>query len=160
MEENGMSRNLAGIIITVVVISILAARAMAADDPFIGTWKLNAAKSKSTQMPKSETIKCEALDNGLEIIDGIDPEGKAYHIEVPSILDGKDSPIKGFPYLDMHSAKKIDANTILHVAKKAGKELENWQLTVSKDGKTLTWTGKAMSEKGQLYSGTFIYDKQ
>jgi hypothetical protein len=60
----------------------------------------------------------------------------------------------------MRSAKKIDTNTILFVFKKAGKEVGRWQITVSKDGKTQTWTGKAINPKGQVVSGTFIYDKQ
>jgi hypothetical protein len=83
----------------------------------------------------------------------------AYHLESPLILDGKDYAI-GNSTGDMRSAKKIDANTILFVVKKAGKEVRRWQITVSKDGKTQTVTGNGITPKGQAYSGTFVYEKQ
>jgi hypothetical protein len=60
----------------------------------------------------------------------------------------------------MVAIKKVDANTVVVVAKKAGKEVGNWRVTVSKDGKTYTMVGKAKDAKGQEYSGTFVYDKQ
>ena len=134
---------------------------MAMPDSIIGTWKLNVAKSKSTEMPKSETMKYQAINNGLKgIIDGIDAEGEAFHLEFLVILDGKYYPIKDFPYLDMDSSQKIDASTILHVAQKAGREVENWRIAVSKDGETLTLTGKAITHKGQAFSGTRVFDRQ
>ena len=134
---------------------------MAMPDSIIGTWKLNVAKSKSTEMPKSETMKYQAINNGLKgIIDGIDAEGEAFHLEFLVILDGKYYPIKDFPYLDMDSSQKIDASTILHVAQKAGREVENWRIAVSKDGETLTLTGKAITHKGQTFSGTRVFDRQ
>ena len=134
---------------------------MAMPDSIIGTWKLNVAKSKSTEMPKSETMKYQAINNGLKgIIDGIDNVGEVFHLEFLLILDGKYYPIKDFPYLDMDSSQKIDASTILHVAKKAGREVESWQIAVSKDGKTLTLTGKGIAHNGQAFSGTRVFDRQ
>ena len=135
----------------------------AAANPFVGTWKLNVAKSKVTDlsaMPKSETMTYVAIDNGVKIIiDGIDTEGK-YHFEDQNIYDGKDYPLKGNPDADTSAIKKVDANTVMVVLKKAGKEMESWRCTVSKDGKTETLTGIGMTPKRQPFSGTFIYDKQ
>ena len=135
-----------------------------ATDPFVGTWKLNVARSTVTDpsaMPKSETSKWAAIDKGFKsILDGIDAEGKAYHMEVALILDGTNYPINGNPNMDMRSAKKIDSNTILFVTKKAGKEVRKWRFTFSKDSKTMTMIGKGITPKGQAYSGSFVYDKQ
>jgi hypothetical protein len=151
---------IAGMMILTLVLAIAA---MAAD-PFVGTWKLNVAKSKLTDpiaMPKSEISKWEGSGNGMKAtVNGVDAEGNAYQIEVSAKYDGRDYPMKGYPLADTVSEKKIDANTLEMVAKKAGKEIERWRLTVSKDGKTQTWTGKGINSKGQAYTGTFIYDKQ
>ena len=58
----------------------LATMAIAAD-PFVGTWKLNVAKSKITgQTPKSETLKIATQNNGFKwTFDTVDAEGKATH---------------------------------------------------------------------------------
>jgi len=151
------------IVATIVLVLALATMVLAAD-PFVGTWKLNVAKSKATDpsaMPQSETFKAEALDNGQKTtVDGLDANGKTYHFEFSIKYDGKDYPVTGYPLADTFAQKKIDANTLELVAKKAGKEVERWRFIVSKDGKTETSTGKGMTEKGKAYNGTFVYDKQ
>jgi len=142
---------------TIILTLTLATVALAAD-PFVGTWKLNVAKSKSTDpslMPKSEITKNEGIDNGLKItIDGLDAWGKAYHIETSAKYDGKDYPVTGDPNMDYFAQKKIDPITIDEVGKKAGKEVWSGRSTVSKDGKMQTFRGKGMNSKGQEYSGT------
>jgi hypothetical protein len=62
-----------------LMILVVSASLSAADNPFLGTWKLNTAKSKSSPMPvaKSMTVTFEA--NGDKIIrtaTGVDGEGK------------------------------------------------------------------------------------
>jgi hypothetical protein len=57
---------------------ILCALALAAaDDPFVGTWKLNVAKSKFSPgpAPQSQTVTIGA-DNKVEV-SGTDSEGQA-----------------------------------------------------------------------------------
>jgi hypothetical protein len=56
--------------------------------------------------------------------------------------------------------EKIDMETIVEVCKKAGKEVARFRYTVSKDGKTLTATGKIMDPKGQEYNVAYVCDKQ
>ena len=135
-----------------------------AADPFVGTWKLNVAMSKASDpsvMPKSEISKWEGLDNGMKAtVEGVDAEGKAYQIEVSAKYDGKDYPMKGYSLADTIAEKKIGSATLEIVTKKAGKEVERWRITVSKDGKKQTWIGKGTNPKGQAYNGTFVYDKQ
>ena len=135
-----------------------------AADPFVGTWKLNVAKSKATDpsvMPKSEVLKTEAVDNGLkDVWDGVDADGKAYHVTWSPKYDAKDYPITGDPTVDTCMLKKTDATTFQFVCKKAGKQAMTGRDTVSKDGKTHTMTFKGINPKGQEYSGTFVYDKQ
>jgi len=135
-----------------------------AADPFIGTWKMNLAKSKAddpTLLPKNETIKIVSQENGFKAtFDGVDSQGKTYRTEWSAKYDGKDYPVTGDPDSDMTSMKKVDTNTIAVVFKKAGKEVSNWQVTVSKDGKAQTATGKVKDAKGLERSVTAAYDKQ
>jgi len=137
---------------------------MAAADPFVGTWKLNVAKSKATDpsaLPKSEISKWEGLDNGMKAaVNGVDAAGNAYQIEISAKYDGKDYALKGYPLADTLAQKKIDATTLEMIAKKAGQEVERWQITISKDGKTQTWVGKGKNAKGKEFNGTFAYDRQ
>ena len=150
--------------VTTIFVLTLVTIALAAD-PFVGTWKVNVAKSKTTDpsvLPKSHIVKSVGIDNGLEsVIDGIDAEGNAYHIENSVKYDGKDYPVTGFPLADTVVAKKtLDANSYELVFKKAGKVVEKWLCVVTKDGKMMTLTGKGTNAKGQEYKATFIYDRQ
>jgi hypothetical protein len=149
----------AGIIIVLALVT-----AAVAADPFIGTWKMNVSKSKAqnpSMLPKSEIITNEGVDNGLKTnYDGVDAEGKAYHVVWSGKYDGKDYPLTGDPNRDMCSGKKIDPNVGVFVYKKAGKEVATFQCTISKDGKTSNCIGKAKDAKGQDQSVTVVYDKQ
>jgi steroid delta-isomerase-like uncharacterized protein len=137
----------------------------AASDPFAGTWKLNLVKSKVTDpsvMPKSEIFKIDAIANGIKsTFDGVDADGTAFHAEGSAKYDGKDYPLAGnATEVNTVMLKKIDATTVEWVFKNAGKEVERWRATLSKDGKTNTSTGKGTNPQGQEYKATWIYDKQ
>ncbi len=146
-----------------MLVMAVATVALAAD-PFVGTWKLNVAKSKAsdpTMMSKREIIKIEALDNGLKFtLDGVDFYGKAYHSESSEKYDGKDYPFSGNQDADTSAIKKVDANTVVTMWKKAGKEVATWRVTVSKDGKTQTVSGKMKGAKGHEVTFDLVYDKQ
>ena len=138
-----------------------------AADPFVGTWKVNVAKSKLAglalvqRLVESGTIKVESLDNGIKsTFEGVDAEGKAFRSEWSGKYDDKDYPLKGNPTIDTSAMKKIDMNTIVEVSKKAGKQVARFQYTVSKDGKTLTATGKIIDPRGQEYNVTYVCDRQ
>jgi hypothetical protein len=132
-------------------------------DPFVGTWKMNIAKSKINSGPpdKSSTATFTAQDNGIKLVnDGADADGKAYHSEFAGKFDGKDYPFTGSPDIDTVAIKKIDANTWSEVAKKAGKEIWSGTNAISKDGKTMTHTTKGKDAKGQNYTDISVFDKQ
>jgi hypothetical protein len=81
----------------------LAVMAVAADNSFVGAWKMNLAKSKinSGPAPKREMVTFTAQDNGLKlVVDGIDSKGKAYHVAYAAKFDGKDYPLTGFKDAD------------------------------------------------------------
>src|SRR6266536_623074 len=73
------------------------AACFAADDPNMGTWKLNEAKSKTASgMEKLTTVVYEAAGDQVKVtIDGTDANGKPIHNEWTGKFDGKDYAVTG-----------------------------------------------------------------
>ncbi len=134
-----------------------------AADPFVGTWKMDVAKSKFNPGPAAKSITCKIVPEGEGfkwITDWIAGDGKAYRLEWSGKFDGKDYPATGDPNADTYALKKIDSNTIVEVDKKVGKAVGNWRMVISKDGRTSSWTGKFKDEKGQEINVTLVFDMQ
>jgi hypothetical protein len=130
---------------------------------WLGTWKLNTAKSKFSPGPgpKSLTQKFEATADGIKLTaDGVNAEGKPIHGEFVSKFDGKDVPWEGNPEADTAAARKIDDNTYENVWKKDGKTTVTAKAVVSKSGKTMTLTVTGTNAKGQTVNSTAVYDRQ
>ena len=69
-----------------------------AADPFVGTWKLNLAKSKYSPgpPPKNLTVTYEATENGIKATtEGVNAEGKPVATTYTGTYDGKDTPVTG-----------------------------------------------------------------
>jgi len=154
------------VLVSVLVLSLVASGVLLAqDNPFVGTWKLNVAKSNSTgmQLPKSETRTIVAQGNGETVTyEGIAANGSPISYSFTSNLDGKDSPISGTQPLgsDTVAVKRVDANTNTSISKKAGKTLYTTKTVVSKDGKVSTQTTKGVNGDGVPISITTVWDKQ
>ena len=152
-------------IVFAVLVLALATIALAADDPFVGTWKLNLAKSKypAGQAPKSETIKFEALENGFKtVIDAVNSKGTTSHSEWQVYFDGKEYPAQPNIYVDADKfvSTRVNAKTIYYVFKKGGKDVAHRQAFVSKDGKRLTTTAQLHGAKGKDVNIMEVFDKQ
>ena len=132
-------------------------------DTFIGTWKLNLAKSKFSPgpPPKSLTQTIEAAGQGVKATSkGTNAEGNPIDSQYTANYDGKDYPVTGSPNLDAISLKRIDTHKVEFTLKKAGKVVVTGTGVISKDGKTRTLTTKGVNAKGEKTSGTAVYEKQ
>jgi len=138
------------------------AACFAADDPQMGTWKLNEAKSKLTPgMGKNNTVAYEAAGDQVKVtIDGIDANGQPKHNEWTGKFDGKDYAVTGDPTSDMRSYKKIDAHTLAFTVKKGDKTIATGRIVVATDGKSRTVTAHATDEQGKKSKEIAAYDKQ
>ena len=150
--------------ISLTFILCLAAGALclAADDPMMGTWKLNEAKSKfAPGRPKNHTVVYEATGDNVKItVDGNDKDGKATHNEWTGKFDGKDYAVTGDPTSDMRSYKKIGDRVMKITVKKDGKVTVTGRVVVSADGKSrIVTTGEAGPE-GKSPKNRAVYDKQ
>jgi len=138
---------------------------MFAADNSIGTWKLNIEKSKSTP-PRTNpitslTIVNEAADAGVKVtVTGQLKDGTAINSSYTVKYDGKEYPVPGAPW-DTTSIRQIDAKTFTSENKKAGGKFHTTgRMVISKDGKTMTFTGKGTDADGKPTSVAFIYEKQ
>ena len=145
----------------VILALISSGLAMAQDDPFVGTWKLNVAKSHYDPgpPPKSQTRTWES--SGKVTVEGIDAMGKPKNSEFTFKTDGKDYPASGATNgADSVAGKIIDGNTVQATFKMSGKPIEAATYTVSKNGKVLTIASKGTNESGQSFKNFQVYDKQ
>jgi hypothetical protein len=134
----------------------------AADDPNMGTWKLNEAKSKfSPGAGKNHTVVYEAAGDMTKVtVDGTDGDGNATHNEWTGKFDGKYYAVTGDATSDMRSYRRISSRTLALTAKKGTKITLTGRITVSADGKTRTVTTNGTDAKGKRFRNTAVYDKQ
>ena len=146
-----------------LVVCFMGATVCFAQDGFLGTWKLNEAKSKiGPGASKNSTVVYEAVGDSVKItIDGTAGDGKPFHSEWTGKYDGKDYPVTGNPYADdMVSFKKVDEHTLTSTFKKGGKVTARAKSVLSADGKSRTATGSRTDANGKKISIVAVYDKQ
>ena len=146
-----------------VVLLAISTVASAQTDPAVGSWKLNAAKSKYDPgpLPKSNMVTITAVQNGLHVVaKGEDAAGRPTSIDYTATADGKDAPVKGAPAYDTTAMKRVDANTTEQTRKKEGKTVQTVTRKVSADGKTMTVTTRGKDESGRTINNVAVYDKQ
>ena len=133
-----------------------------AENPTLGTWKLNEAKSKlAPGTPKNHTVVYAAAGENIKgTIDGVDGQGKPTHNEWTGKFDGKDYPVTGDPNSDTRAIKQIDDHTSELTVKKGGKVTLTGKAVVSADGKSRTVTISGSDASGKKMTSTAVYDKQ
>lgn len=149
-------------VLLLAVLLVSVAVVYAADDPQMGTWKLNEAKSKiSAGTPKNTTVVYAAAGDSVKVtVDGVGTDGKPAHNEWTGKFDGKDYPVTGDSSVDTRSYKKVNDKTLELSNKKAGKVTTTGTATVSADGKTRTLKLHGTDATGTKYESTLVYDKQ
>ena len=157
-------------VVGVVLGLVLAGSLVSAQsaEPWVGTWKLNLAKSKFTPgpPPKSNTLKIEAVAGGTQkhTFDGIDAQGQVTHSERLAKFDGTDVPVQAVAPASTTATTNAFRRTGDHsfevLAKTGGKLTTTNRIVVSADGKTLTQTTTGTNAQGQTVSNVTVYDKQ
>jgi hypothetical protein len=130
-------------------------------DPLIGTWKLNAEKSKSQAFKSGTTVIEKAGDGVKFIVDLVATDGTAHHWTFSANYDGKDNPVTGdSPFGDTAALTRADPQTTRITVKRGGQETATQTIVVSADGKTRTTTTKGTDAKGQKIDSMSFYEKQ
>jgi hypothetical protein len=148
--------------LTVALCFFAGAACFAADDPQMGTWKLNETKSKTApDTEKLSTVIYEAVGDQVKCtIDGTDKDGKPIHNEWTGKFDGKDYAVTGDPTSDMRAYKKISDRILAFTVKKDGKTTITGRIVVTADGKSRMVTAHGADEQGKKSTVKAVYDKQ
>ena len=147
----------------VFTICVLAVGLFAAENPFVGTWKLNAAKSKlaGSGIGPSGGVRVESDGTTYKAsVDTTDEKGQPVKFDYEATLDGKSSKVTGSATIDELSLKRVNDHTIDATGKKNGKVVYTDKRTVSPDGKTYTISRTGTSPDGNAIHATIVFDKQ
>jgi hypothetical protein len=140
----------------VLLVSAGVLAAQADQNPFVGTWKLNVAKSKFSPgpAPKSETVTI-APDKKVSV-EAVDADDKAINWSYTPAEDTA-VPIEGMENSTV--LEKTSGNTVDHTWK-LGKGNETGHGVVSKDGKTMKYTLTGTDGQDQPVHNVYIFEKQ
>lgn len=133
-----------------------------AKDPFAGTWKLNAEKTKYTAgaPPKEVTVVIEDQGTNIQVTaNGTYEDGSPLSVKYTIPAKGG----KGMAEMgdfDALSAKMINDHTREIRYMKGGKELRTRRAVLSTDGQTMETTVKGVDAMGKKIAGTDVFDKQ
>ena len=138
------------------------AAAMFAADPFVGTWKMNPAKSKFKMgaPSKEQTVTIGESGSDLTVkVSGTAADGSpiALSYTVPSA--GGPGKIDSSAYDSIVARRKGPTEREMGYMK-GGKEIYTTHSKISADGKSLTVTSKGLNPIGKNVEGTIIYEKQ
>ena len=134
--------------------------------PYVGTWKLNLAKSKYDPgpMPKSATdVNTEVSGAMRSVQESVDAGCKASHVEWTAKFDGKDYPVTGGTAgttISIARPDPGDPRTVDWVWKVPGKPEVSGRTVYSKDGKSRTIKDKSTDGAGKPTTRTRVYERQ
>ncbi len=132
------------------------------DDPFVGTWALNAGKSTfpPAHSPTQATMRFERDETGYRMFaEGAHSDGHQV-VERPQrfITDGDEYPVPGAPGVTS-AATSPDPNTIDVVARKDGQIVGEARYAVSADGTTLTATVRGTDGQQRPFQTVVVCDR-
>jgi nicotinate-nucleotide pyrophosphorylase len=145
-----------------MLLCLIAVGVSFAENPNMGTWKLNEGKSKlAAGMMKNTLVVYAADGESVKVTtDGTTGDDKPLHTEWTGKFDGKDYPLTGDPSADTRAYTKIDDHTLTLSNKKDGKIVTSGRVVVSADGKTRTLTITGKTAAGKKATSVAVYDKQ
>ena len=158
-----LRRFLLFIVGSVFALALSGARAAPADDPVLGTWKLNVTQSTFTPGPgwQSQIRVYSATPSGVSVAwTGIDAGGETMRVHYTYAYDGRDYPMAGSASYDTLNAVRIDERTVRSEEKRDGKTVGIAVRTISPDGKVLTIRDEGTNRKGQKFSQLLVFDRQ
>jgi len=150
------------IALTLLLCAFAVAISVAAENPSIGTWKLNEAKSKiPAGAGKNTSVVYSAAGDMFKVTtDGVDGSGKPAHSEWTGKFDGKPYPVTGMSSVDSRSVLAKGERTLEITNMKGGKTVGTGKVELAKDGKSRTLETDGTLPDGAKYHAKYVYDKQ
>ena len=138
--------------------------------PFVGTWKLNVAKSKPAPGQQASvgdlSVVCKEIGADLEtVFKGTGADGKPfeYRFTVPQqggVLGSAQAPAQSPAEASFVVITVIDPSDMYGTSIQKGKQVEVTHTFVSKDGKTMTRTSKGTDAQGKPTESLQVFEKQ
>jgi hypothetical protein len=160
-----MKSRLAFIVGLAAVLALpLAIHAQSSSDPFLGTWKMDPAKSKFEPgpAPKSESRVYESTSDGSTkvIVQTTTATGAAATRTSTYKYDGKSYPVQGSANYDSIALMRVSASQVKTTLMRGGKSIGEIDSVVSKDGKVGTMTYTFTTPSGVKEHDVIVYDRQ
>jgi hypothetical protein len=135
---------------------------IAQDEPFLGKWELNLAKSSITRgaPPKGETIENVAEPGGFKsTLTSVTARGTGTEIH-HFIFDGAFHQTEGGDPREL-SFKRVDRRNIDSDTRRSGQITVKRHFQLSEDGRTMTVVASGTSGGGQKYENdTRVYKRK
>lgn len=131
--------------------------ATAADNPFVGTWKLDVAKSKFSPGPPPQSATVTIGADNKVVVESTDGQGQKTSWSYTAD-NGGTAMISGRGE-GASVTETRNGDTVDHVWK-VGKGTENGHGVVSKDGKTMTYTLRGTDADGKKVNEKEVYARQ
>jgi hypothetical protein len=144
---------------------LLAAMASAADDPFLGTWRLDLAKSTIAHNPgvKSKEFVLSPTADGVMITETLEIIGEhgEKHVSHLAYAYGKPVPQPG-PGFDALLVEKTDSHSATWTVLLQGKPLSKLAVIVSPDGKEMAFRYllRTSDPTGETLKDRMVYVRQ
>jgi hypothetical protein len=148
-------------IVLAILLCLLTLTVGFAQNPNMGTWKLNEAKSKiPAGVGKNTTVVYAAASGDMVKVttDGVDASGKPAHSEWTGRFDAKPYPVTGDPNVDYRAYKTKGEHKLLLANMKGEKTVSNGKVELAKDGKSRIVDFTYLGSK--KIHAKYVYDKQ
>jgi hypothetical protein len=147
-----------------LAVATLPQTAFAQNNPWIGTWKTNLAKSTFSpgQPPRSQTLTLDPEGQGLRLtIETINAQGNPAKLVVSRPHDdGRPYPVTGVAAFDAEAIRTVNDSTVWIIRTKAGKVTTTIIAEMSPDGKSFTDTITGVNANGQPFYNVAVREKQ
>jgi hypothetical protein len=153
-------RVVVGVVVGLLCVNARPASTQTKDDPVIGRWVLDRARSEfSGDAPEKRITTFELLPDGRirHTTETVIANGSTDRVEYTAKYDEKDIPISN-SFLSTVSVKRVDARTTEGKGKIRGEVVETSTRTVSADGRTLAIATKG-NNNGDEYSSNQVFTR-
>jgi hypothetical protein len=131
------------------------------DDPFTGTWKFSATRSRlDTSIPEKWVQEIVATRDEIVVHEDIVRlKGPRTAIRVWARFDGTDYPVSGSLIIDTIAYTRLNTHTISGVGKKGEVMALTETVTVSPDGRILTLIYSIQTGTSPIVRGVAVFEK-
>ena len=143
-----ITRNASAVLVALAGLSSI----VQAQEPLLGVWKLNAAKSPTSATTYQSHVITLTSEDGMVAMteDNVTAKGMKYRVTCKIALDGKDYPMTGsIAGIELISGTRLSPNSSeIKAKRKDGSVVGTYWMTISSDGTvriTLVWPGADLS---------------